>query len=218
MTEPMSFGAALRALYEERITFERFVRETQQRWKRLAIYLRTRWKQPIWHSLEDVVQELLLGAWKCIKRFDPTRGTTLERYVVFNAVDVAKKACHRARGAKLSGSADRNPSNLETTFSTYDEDTEKFVLDLLHEEPNQHLHVERIEAIERARKHCETMVEHLAVGSLAKTQSVIMSADQLYADYRTRLACRFNNEDHALRVVSQAIADVAERMQGDPAS
>jgi DNA-directed RNA polymerase specialized sigma24 family protein len=218
MTEPMTFGAALRALYEGRIGFDRFVRETQLRWKRLAIYLRTRWKHPLWHSLEDVVQELLLGAWKCIKRFDPSRGVTLERFVIFNAVDVAKKACHRARGAKLSGSADRNPSNLETTFSTYDEETERFVIDLLQEEPTQHQYVERIEAIERAKVHCHTMVETLAVSALARTQSVIVTSDVLYANYRTRLACRFNNEDHALRLVSQAISDVAERMQGDGAS
>jgi DNA-directed RNA polymerase specialized sigma24 family protein len=215
--QPMSFGAALRALYEERITFTQFARETHLRWKRLAIYLRTRWKQPIWNGIEDVIQELLEGAWRCLPKFDPTRGVTLDRYVIFNAVDRAKKSCHRARGAKLSGSADRNPSNLEITFSTYDEETERFVMDLLQEPPTQHRYVERIEAIERARVHCRTMVEHLAIGSLARTQSVIVSADVLYSDYRTRLACRFNNEDQALRAVSQAIADVANRMQGEEA-
>jgi len=214
MTESMSFGSALLALYEGRIDFARFVRATHERWKRLAIYVRTRWKQPVWHALEDVVQELLEAAWKSIRKFDPSRGVSLERYVIFNAVDRAKKACHKARGALLSGSADRNPSNLETVMATYDEETERFVLELLAEPPRQHQHVERIEAIERAKKHCRTMVEHLAVGSLASTQSVIMSADILYAEPKTRLACRFASEDHALRAVSKAIADVAERMQG----
>lgn len=215
MTEP-TFGASLRALHEGRITFTQFTRATHTRWKRLALYLRTRWKQPLWHGLEDVIQELLEGAWRCLPRFDPTRGVSLERYVIFNSVDRAKKACHRARGANLSGSADRNPSHLETTMSTYDEETERFVTELLQDEPTQLRRLERIEAIERAKKHCETMVEELAISSLAHTQSVIVSADVLYSDYRTRLACRFNNEDHALRAVSQAVADVANRMnQGE---
>jgi DNA-directed RNA polymerase specialized sigma24 family protein len=216
MNEPsMSFGSALLAVYEGRIDFSRFAKMTHNRWQRLAIYLRTRWKQPIWHSLEDVIQELLLGAWRCMKKFDPTRGVSLERFVVFNSVDRAKKACHKARGALLSGSADRNPSHWETTLSTYDEETERFVLDLLQELPSQHRHVERIEAIERAKVHCKTMVEQLVIGSLAHTESVIVSADILYADYRTRLACRLGSEDQALRVAAKAVADVAERMQGE---
>lgn len=113
---------ALWDLREGRISFTEFARESRPAWEALATYIARRWRLPSWGTTEDLVQELLLGAWEFVWKFEPCMGTTIRRFVIYNAVDKAKKHAHRMRGASLSGSADRNPSHVERPLAAYTED------------------------------------------------------------------------------------------------
>jgi len=89
-----------------------------------AIALDRRWKSPL--SKEDVMQEVFMAVVAVIRagRYDPTRETSAADYIVWNSLDKAKKRIHKARGAKLSGNADSNPSRTPV-LSTSEDDTPK---------------------------------------------------------------------------------------------
>jgi len=106
-------------LRDGRITFTQFARRTATLWRRQAAILMRRWRQPAWVAREDVEQDMLLAVADFTWKWEPDRGTTLGAYVVYNAFDKAKKRAHKARGAKLSGNADSNPSHAERPLSSY---------------------------------------------------------------------------------------------------
>jgi DNA-directed RNA polymerase specialized sigma24 family protein len=112
------FGAALRAVYDGRATFDAVVREHRAHFRALAAQILRRWKLPPWVQLEDVEQDLLIAAWERLWDYDPARGTSIEGYVIWNAYDRAKKRAHKARGSKRSGNkADSNPSRFERGYA-----------------------------------------------------------------------------------------------------
>lgn len=115
--------ATATAVFEGRVSFEALVEKED--WGRLAGDLLNRWPAPGWVDKEDVVQELLIGAYEKIWEFQPDRGVKIGRYVVWNAVDKAKKKIHKWRGAKLHGSSDRNRSRFEKTSRIRDNALER---------------------------------------------------------------------------------------------
>jgi DNA-directed RNA polymerase specialized sigma24 family protein len=96
-------------------SFDAFARETAQVWRGYARWLMRRWRAGSDVDEADVVQELLLGAWRGTQRFDRTRGVTIERFVVFSAIDKAKKWLHKRRNAYRRD--DSSPSRIEVSFS-----------------------------------------------------------------------------------------------------
>lgn len=93
----------LAACRDGRMTFDELAKRTRPSWEKLAQYLLRRWKSPTWVSdVEDVVQDLLLGAWLAIQEWDPSYpgAAPLKSFVIFNSVDKAKKRVHQMRKAK----------------------------------------------------------------------------------------------------------------------
>lgn len=80
-------------------SFDEFAKKTTRVWESIARYLLRRWECPVAVSIEDVTQELLLNAWLRYKKFDPNRGVTLKRFLIFNATEYAKKWVHVQRNA-----------------------------------------------------------------------------------------------------------------------
>lgn len=212
----MTFGQALALVHDGRLTFNDFISHTRDRWRRFALYLARKWRGPAWHSVEDIEQDLYLGVWSFLWRYDDfyAKKVTLERYVVFNALDFAKKNLHRARGASLSGSADRNPSHIEPPFASWDEDGQAHLESLLTSEATQFDTVVSLEAVARAKRACTSVRELHSVDALARTGDIGEAALRLYGDFDTRLACRFMSEAHAVRVVDAAADAVAQRLAG----
>lgn len=87
----------LKALHEGKMSFSAFARLTRRDWERLADALMQRWWPGPEVDREDVIQELLLAASVAIKKFEPGR-SDLHGYIVFNAMDKAKKWLVRCRG------------------------------------------------------------------------------------------------------------------------
>lgn len=212
----------LALLLDGRSTFTAFARATRREYERMAAHLARRWVPPSWCAEEDVVQELYVGTWACIGRWDPSRGPSLARYVVFNAMSHAKRSLHKARGAKLSGSADRNPSRIERTFDPAprsDEELSSFdamVGRILVEEAIAEAAIiageERAVAIEAIVRACETPRERQAVMAIAQAGDIDAGGQLLYDDFDTRIRLRLPSEEHAARYVARTAAAVVGRM------
>lgn len=93
-------------------SFEEFVRRTRPYWESQARHLMIRWKTPADVEREDVVQEILLGAWNAIQKFDSTRGKTLAEYVRWNAISKGKKYMHWQRAALRRDDKSRSRHHL----------------------------------------------------------------------------------------------------------
>lgn len=110
----MTIATSAKNLFFGRITFDQFLVETNQDWQQIAKTLLSRWPAPI--EVEDVKQDLMMWAWIFFDKFDANRGVDLGRYLVFNAIDKAKKAIHVARGANRHGNADQAKSRLPKLY------------------------------------------------------------------------------------------------------
>ena len=90
--------ALILSCYRGESTFDEFVAGTMPYWQKAAADLMTRWDHPPAVEEDDLVQEMLLGAWKALQTVDPFLGDP-RRYVVFGAVKAARRWFHRQRGA-----------------------------------------------------------------------------------------------------------------------
>lgn len=79
--------------------FTKFYTSTHEEWIRIAKYLLRRWECPPSVDLEDIVQEMSLAVITVLPNFNPDKGITLERFIVWNACDRAKKWMHGQRAA-----------------------------------------------------------------------------------------------------------------------
>src|SRR5262249_26582278 len=156
---------------EGSITFTEFVSRTRSDFVRMANYLLRRWVSPAWFSVDDVVQELYLGAWNHIWRYEPilAKGITLARYVVYNAMTSAKAQLHKAPGATIPGPPDKKKSAIETPLTAFGDDREgeSLVESLTAEAPRAEdalvTHEEWRERVCQALRHCETPDERTAI-------------------------------------------------------
>lgn len=217
MTE---LGEALLAVREKRCTFNDFVRATRIHWQRLSDDLRRRWDIPVWVGREDIEQDMLIAAWQFLDKFDPSRGVAIERFMVFNATDKAKKALHVARGANQHRGTDRNKSRYEKNESSFKregdaEGERQSVLDQnASVEPDQEDVVHRNERGKRVLKACINTREFLTMQAITKVgNSVRDAASLLYEDRDARRICALTSIEQANEVVEIAVRDVAKRVR-----
>lgn len=108
-------------LRQGQISFDRFARMTADYWKAQAVKQLARWAHPTDVAPEDLVQVMLMEAWIRSTTFDPAKGGTAPaaygRYLVWNAIDKAKKYLHRVRGA--AGARYNAPSRYARPFSSF---------------------------------------------------------------------------------------------------
>lgn len=210
-------------VFAGRINFTAFFRATHAEFTRMANHLLRRWVAPAWEGVEDLVQELYLGAHEALfgeKHWDPKRGVPIARFVVYNSMSYAKRKLHKARGAKLSGSADRNPSRFELPLSSLGADAYygDYCLDrLLSEQPDAEQTIlvaeQREKSITRALAACKTPRERIAIIALEEGGDVDGAGAVLYDDFPTRIALRLGSEEHATRYVMRAAQSVACRLE-----
>jgi hypothetical protein len=191
------------------MTFAEMVRASKKTWENHAQYIARRWRGPNWHGLEDLEQELLLGAWRAIWDYDPTvpNAPTIDRYVIWNAVDRAKKRQHKARAVRLHGNPDGEKSRFDMpagSFSSGD------ITESMESPATQELHLGQIE---HALSACRTRRERLAIRTLAQTGSVLHAASALYEDEGARRVLGVGSPRAAGRAVRRAVRDVAERVR-----
>lgn len=218
------FHEGLMRVHAGRDTFDEFARATVKHWEKLAAYIARRWRLPIWATTEDVRQDLLFAAWKGIWEWDPTRGVPIGSYVVYYAVDKAKKRAHCYRNAKRSGNADANPPRFErAATAAWGEDAERISETKLQVEATQVEDLERGELHGRVLKLCRTVEErHFVLQAMAAEQfdeaisgepsALVETAVRVYSNLATRRLCAVRTEEDALRMVVWASARVATRV------
>ena len=201
----------LSAVRAGEMSFGEFAERTGPEWGKIAGYIATRWRLPNWASTEDVRQELLIAAWGAVEKFDPERGADLGRYVVWNAVDKAKKRAHKWRGANLHGNPDAAAGRVEVTL---DDDKRA---------PQANRRSERLLGGDMGSENrmaeamvvgeCKTEAERIAVTAvLACDGHVQEAAEMLYAVPAARLEFEMGDRVHARRVVREVVGAVVARM------
>lgn len=196
-----AFAREADRLLTKEIGFDAFVRNTKDTWRNLAQYLMRRWRTPTDVDVEDVVQELYVGAFRAAGRFDPARGTGFAEYLTWNACDKAKKRMHKWRGANLHGSADRNPGRYA---AAHDPSGILF--------QKQGTEAEQVDEIDKRRRWRDVAAEmptrrlHFAMLALGGAKGdVDAAACALYGDLDLRLELRLGSEATARRVVERAM-------------
>lgn len=208
-------------LFNGEIDFKFFVDNTKVEFAKLAMSLARRWRLPMWHDLDDVQQDLKLGVWKYIHKYDAIRakGKSLSWFVVFNAMAFAKTNMHKARGVTISGSPDRKVSCIEIPVSQFgdDGDGDALLESILAEgaEAENALIAEetRVEAVTRALKVCQNSRERFAVLAIREAGSLDAAGRLLYEDFDHRIALRLPSEEHANRFVYRQARVVADRLE-----
>ncbi|GAC1476369.1 MAG: hypothetical protein PVSMB8_03760 [Vulcanimicrobiaceae bacterium] len=214
------FAVHVRELYDGAIDFTDFAKRTRETWAFLAKAIARRWSLPCWMGVEDVQQDLLIGFYARIWKYDPdylrSDGTPapIDRFAVYSAFDYAKKRAHKARGANLHGDADSNPSRFELAkgidlavrLGATDRENDR----AWHEQPSapatQH---DELEARERADKVCADDLERYVIDVLFREGSYEGAAWKIWNE---RDESNTKPKDVAELVVRTAVA-VAHRLQ-----
>lgn len=206
----------LRLVRDEQITFAEFVTKTRTEFERMARHLLRRWASPEWFTIDDLVQELYVGAWKYIWRYDPKYGVSLARYIVFNSMSAAKAHLHKSRGVTISGSPDKKVSNIESPISSLGESGEAIIDSILSTLPAaEELLIEeeeRSRAVQKALFACETPKERYAVLAIREAGGLDDAGRVLYDDIDHRIDLRLHSEEHADRFILRQARAIALRL------
>lgn len=198
--------AQLMALRDREIGFDAFAQATRGSWTALATHLMRRWRVPAAVEVEDVRQELLMACWAHVDDWRPGCGTTIKKYVVYKAMDCAKRWLHGQRAALKR--RDKSPSRHPVPLSTL-EHGECLVEFLLTVEPDQALYVERSEAIRAAEARCRSRRERVCLQAVLSHGDPDTAAGVLYGDPVVRRDCRFDSLESARRAIYRMAANVA---------
>lgn len=182
VTDPKAEEIAVRGVHQElellrgrAITWDQFVRRTCVHWDRLAKHLDRRWVRSDALEVEDLRQELLMGALLGYRDYNPDhpRAPKLAVHVVWRAVAYATRALHHDRhaGRDRKGPARHTIAECRL-FNLYDADHTMQLEQLAHlgppAMPDQHAAMQRRDALACAR----TDEERNVVGAIVAGMSV----------------------------------------------
>jgi DNA-directed RNA polymerase specialized sigma24 family protein len=219
-----------------------FLRRTRPAWKSYARQLMRRWRAPDGVELDDVVQELQLGAFRAIGRYDAERSPRLKRianptdadvlrdmrrYVAWNACDVAKKWLHRQRlGHRPHRGEDSARSVIARPFGRMRLDDEgprdlplavERACTTGEDEPTATAVAEAREAWCRATTTAAIRCTWLMPGLLALERSrgdLDAAAEAVYGDLDARLRSRLGSPADARELVELAAGYVFAHLRG----
>lgn len=209
---PAEFDDALWELYEGKATADAFFLRTRIHWRRLAHHILKRWRPPSWFGLEEVEQELMLGAWAFVWKFEDDRnvGNTprqrLSRYVVYNAYDKAKKQLHKARNAKKRD--DSAPSRVDVCASALSSDPE---FDLFEKLAFVEADQEDLAVREQVLMRWGDDAEKAVLTALLQCEDFVDAAEKIYATPSLRDACKVTSPRDAARAVIGVGENLAAR-------
>jgi len=190
-------------------TFAEFAEKTLSYWRRAADDLLGRWDHPAAIDCSDLIQEMLIAAWRSMERVDPTRGDP-KRYIVFAAVKAVRRWFHRQRGAygyARSSGKNRSPEGrYPIGIDWYDD----ISIDGLSGASVQERAVEMHESMLFA----ETERDRLILEEMWRTASIDVAARKL-CEFEAReksdvTSRRLKAARHDVRQVMGRIAAVAE--------
>lgn len=199
------FADQVGGLRDGTLSFVEFELATRERWESTARLLMRRWRIPSWVEVGDVVQDLLVGAWDAVWRYDPKRSTmSLGSYVRVMAFNEAQRHLHKVRGVDMHSCV--GASNIDTPFAVFSEEEIAGLESKSAVPADQH---ERAERSRRMLEVCQSMEELLSLQALHLTQNFGASAELLYQEASDVLKLR--DQEHATRVLVRSVYAVAAR-------
>ena len=205
----MTFAGRLLALREGRVSFADFYAATRSLWFYMGGRLLRARNPGIGVGEEDVAQEMVLECWRCVGRWDPERGTTIDGYVLFNSCARAKKWLDAQREACQGSALASNPTRAPRLGASDTVEREPWVV-------GQSSRCDADAALDRSRLVLPkglSPLERLVVRALIETRDGHAAALLLYGHYPTRLALELGSEQAAARLVRR----VAARLCDEPA-
>ena len=199
----MKLDTRLMRLRRGRITFSQFAADTSKLWRVLAARLLNRWRPGHGVDEVDVEQELLVHAWLFVGRWDPQRGVRLDRYVLFNSIDKARKWLDRQRGRSKQG-VSRDPT-LGVFDSVERDNPLSYLIDI----------EELIYGADRAQRLLDSLDERqrIVAEALLTTRSAEAAALRIYEDAERRRELRLGSEQAARRMVRRVAKDVLDTFE-----
>lgn len=207
--------------YEGRISLTEFFRTSAEEVKRMAISLLKRWRAPPNVAVEDMAQEIRVGCIWAFNHYNPAhpKAAPIGSYVLYNAIDKAKKWLHKQRGVKLCGNADARKSRYAILFIDVAErsaqksgreigthmEIEGMCTDLVLQPP-QELAVVQQEAWRTLVKKAPTIKIRWALLALHAAHGEPQEAARvLYGNFDVRLRLRLASEKSAKMAINAAI-------------
>lgn len=207
------------SLREGAISFREFLRDTRNLWRYLAVKLLSAHNPGLGVGEDDVEQELLIGVWVFVGKWDPTRGVEIDRYVIFNASDKAKKWLDKQREAGGEGNRTRAPvlgqsDSIELEMATRKEGS-------LGATIQQRLALAdvaryRIQPCSVELKRCLHNLKdakRVVVDAMLETGNPYAAALYIYNHYPYRIRFELGSEQAAFRFVRRIVS----RLCDDPA-
>lgn len=187
-------------------SIDRFLRATASQWEALARYLHRRWSCPEGVTAEDVAQELRVAAWVAILRWDPTRGVTATKFVLWQASTAAKKWIHKQRAALRR--SDRSPSRHAVAVATMSPEAEAAVFDRLVADWSEVEAVPGIRFDEVVRDLGEA--DRQIVLDVVETGDVARASERLWARSDTCIEHRIGSQVAATARVRRLVSRVTK--------
>lgn len=190
----MGLQAEARAAREGRITHEEFLRRSSDDWERISRYAMRRYHLRGRVDPADFMQDVMLGAWRALVRFDPKKADPkwLAHYVTFGAIAQAIRPHRRVMQGRaptlvdvdglLGARAPRTPAVAEQRI----------------------LGRERVAAAVAGDAARRTAVE-----AFASTGCVALAAELVYENPSTRHEGRYTCREHARKEVRRHVREVA---------
>lgn len=206
-------AAEIRRLYDGEATFRQFVKKTSSEWKALATYLHRRWPTPEGVTVEDVVQEMLIATWGSIygadrfKKWDPSRGVALDRYVLWQAMTAAKKWLHAQRAALRHD--DRSPSRFALSFASLGSEAERQLLSRVIKEFDE-LELLRERALSDVLARLSPHAQRIVLDVVESGGNVERAARSLWARSDDCLDLRVGSVTEARSVVRRVVSRALE--------
>lgn len=132
--------------------------------QKLARSVHRRWRIPSAVSVEDVEQEIRLGVVIALRKFDPSRGVPLDRYVGWCAIQHAKRWVHVQRGARRRSGSSPSEYPLGEAVTGFDPDVRE------DERTTAEAVAEFMELLRHALAACRTAQERAGVDALVDAQ------------------------------------------------
>jgi hypothetical protein len=220
----MLFADRLIALREGRISFVDFYNATRNLWSFMSGRLLRNRNPGIGVGEEDVQQEMIVEAWRCVATWDSTRGVPIDRYVIFNANAKASHWLDAQREASQGGKLSENPTRapkLGVRGSIGTEDTEESFktseLQAWFEESTRTSLSDgdvaaRLMDLDR-KLDVLSRADRIVVEALCMTRNAQAAALYIYNHYPLRIAFELGSEQAATRLVRR----VAQRLCDEPA-
>ena len=185
-------------LYNGELSFEAFVLQTKGYWRKHAARLISKWDVPPSVSVDDLVQEMLMSCWTLLDSYEPDK-SELHRYIIFNAINSAKRWMNKQREAKYY--MDKSVSRYPQLYGDLDD------IKGLSSKSIQEEVLTRLEKLDLAINIKELLILY----HLSNTPSIDIVANNLYSNPSIRYAMRFNSLSDARRIVYRSVFKLSKR-------